>query len=44
MSLNFQNNIKNNAADLRSYIDDLYDWEDKVNEVSKSKGKTVYQK
>ena len=36
MSLSLQQQIKNNSTDIRSYIEDLYKWEDKKKEKSKA--------
>ena len=40
MSINTQINIRNNTSDMRSYINDLYDWEESMNKKKKTK-KTV---
>ncbi|KAL4501559.1 hypothetical protein ABPG72_018610 [Tetrahymena utriculariae] len=37
MSYNIQQQIKNNATDIRKYVEDLYDWEQKMEHQEKSK-------
>lgn len=37
MSINAQLNIRNNTADMRSYLTDLYDWEESMNKKKKQK-------
>lgn len=36
MSLSLQHQIKNNSTDIRSYIEDLYKWEDQKKEKPKA--------
>jgi hypothetical protein len=37
MSFQVQNQIRQNASDIRTYIDDLYSWEEQVNTKDNSK-------
>ena len=37
MSIQIQKQIKDNASDIKSYINDLYNWEDEVNKSNKPK-------
>ena len=37
MSYQIQQQIKNNAADLRNYVEDLYDWEQQMSVKEKQK-------
>lgn len=41
---NIQNQIRQNATDIRSYIDDLYSWEDERNNTKKTKPQTNKKK
>ena len=43
MSFKVQNQIRNNAADIRNYLDDLYTWEEEVNKNGKKTNKPSKQ-
>ncbi len=44
MSINVQAQIRNNATDIRSYLSDLYKWEDEVNGTSAPKAQPKKKK
>jgi len=37
MSFRVQNQIRQNASDIRTYLDDLFNWEEEVNKHGKKK-------
>jgi len=43
MSFKVQNQIRQNAADIRNYLDDLYSWEEEVNKNGKKPSKPTTQ-
>ena len=40
MSFKVQHQIRQNASDIRSYLDDLYAWEDQINQSQGNKKPT----
>jgi hypothetical protein len=44
MAFEIQKQIRQNATDIRDYVDDLYKWEDKLSVAGPTKPKVVFDR